>query len=1455
MIPFIFFIILFAFEIALSFNKKLHYRNVDAVFFAFAVWIAEIIACVAAELIARLYNDIPDIYSLMFLIQAVGLITVKLRTKKKDSLIRYGIPRKYTNGFRFKFINKFYEFDDKSPHVYAKTMTPYIGLAVFVNAVILAVIFGIQYYRFYKLINTLLLPVAAVGLISLLIEFSIFCNGESLWQKLMEKFNMRIGCANRREFAKARYSYLDDYEYIFVKNHVWEENHITHATKMCWRDNPVLNAITYYDFSDKSTKDYNRQENNPALEEFIRKNGLEVNNLYVAAYNLIDKNQNVMIKTPSYVDFLPYFTALVKMKVAKSQKIVLVVSNEEKKNVTVGKLQNSFEEFFGFQNIPVIRTIDDCIKILRDAENQEQKQGENRKKYSHFLELTELEGVKDAPPEKLPEKEADIIVAAPEDVCNPTYVDLVQDIIKKLGLIVYYDFSDCVQEEALFARIVHSVLDYSDSVSTLYMSDGFFDLEQVLDNFFSERNLYCIDVPRKPSPVSYVTGWKAENINEMQARTVSDASRNIGNHIPVLYDGSSTTVNDFMVIEDEYDAYAENYSNIVQDSISSRLDCHVGWTDILGGNSVYCTVSDTYNNAAHTYKAVCGIGVLSEYINIISRPYLLRNYLMYHLKYFAENIKVLNSYSPGLIRTPRAIAYEACVKAHIAGCSSGQLLKYATMAALDCGDNPEEILSSLIKIACGIDDVDKKTISISFGRYYIDYAVYKQIIDNSGFVEKIEFINNNKVIIRSKKEFPCLIPQQKIVLNGVKYTVESIDGNRVEITDSNVRESLFVNRAVRTCKAEVKKCDTYSTLVQHGSKSSIQFKSFICDVNMTTHGNIVFKDSYHPLKENSRFDYHEVPEKQAKYYKGVNMFCIKLSNPLINASNKDKLAHLLAILLNEMLPTFFPRCSERILVGCSGWTVEQDLDTEKISPLNIAVQMDVDDPQPPSDNEICLYILEDSPIETGLVNVFWQDEEFKYMLKILEDYLYYQEMIRREEFKDIFSESYKSLLHLLRKVLLQVINETLDVPGGDEAPYYFNSIRRSRNKFNRLDLHNHFDMTCDFCGKKIETKSGQPIKYHFYSYSGMISCMPCYLKAVCAEKTSQADVKQYQLYINKWFSKRYNETVDNLFYNYLEDAEFLADEVGAHNKYIVTDDFDGAGIAGLSSSGIPGNVSTWKNPEYIPVTSPLDRDKDTDEAVLKDETEKADTEITDAEVAETETAQTEAVATETEERYDFVDDERAAYQVSDEQIAYILIKDGLAYKNYMSVLCHEMTHQWQFNNLDNSKLTASVPSGNVDEFGKSVVLDSYRLEGHAEWERIQYLKSHWAWFKAMKEIASLKVRLDDYGYGYRWMARMMRVGRDDLSIPADRTFSFKMKRNFYQLTNNSFALMRLYFGKATEGPESTVVETSEVSETTETTDTTETPETPKEAEGTNATAPVEKQETTETQGAGEETKE
>ncbi len=1357
MTPIILLIALLVVQCCLSPKKGLRYRNIDAVVASLAILGIDLLADLLLGIFSPTLQSAEEIFYFLIMIQAITLIVLKLHTKKRDSLIKYGIPSHYTTGWRRNLIETFYDFNSASPVVYTKSATSYLGMTAWICATVLASFFIYQTNTYSTAGNTLLLPYSMGGLLSFLMEFAIFCMGESLWKKLLTSYRRRKSCRNRREYANARYASEEDYSYIFMKNLAYELTHISRATMFRWKKDVFETFANYYDFQSHIREKVEMKEYNPELEEFIKQNNLEVNPWYVAVYNLIDRNQNVLLKTPSYVDFEPYLAAMVKMKVAKTQKIVLIVSNEEKKRTTQEKLIRSFNEYFGFDNIPLFSTIDEYYHAEQDRLRAEQKIQSDRDSLGHFMRVAELNGQSVSYEESAPEKAPDVVILAPEDVCDLRYTGCVRSIIEHLGLIVYYDFSDSVQEEALFAKIIHSVMDYRDKVSTLYLSDGFFDLEQVVDNFFSQRNIYEIRVPRQPSQKSYITGWKAENISEMQSRTDPDPARNIGNHIPILFDATNHTENDLMIVEDEFDTYAENRSRISKERIASRFDFHVGWTDVLGGNSVICAVSDTYNNAAHTYCAMNGIGSHCEYINIISRPYLLRNYLMYHLRFFSCQTDALSSYSPGIIKTPRAISYEAVIKAFLAGCTKEQLKKYILETHLPSGESPEFMLRQLV--ACACDEEWNPMITKSLDdRYFVDYNTYDKIIKESGLMEKIEFINqNNQVFIRNKRDYSYLIPHQKIVLNGTKYTVENIDGNRVELMDSNTREPMFVSRAIRTCEATVNSVEANDNIIQHNGNSSMMLRRLSCDVKLNVSGSIVYRDSYHPFCDNATYDYHQLLQPRITEYKNVNVFCIKLGSTLITPENRNELAHLTAVLLNEMLPTFFPRHSERIIIGCSGWEINSDIADGNVTTMHTAAQMNINDPDPAGDQEFCLYILEDSSIETGLVNVFWQDEEIRYMLRIMEDYLYYQAVIRKQEAKEILGEK-NEILHTLRKVLLRVINETVEYydSQGNLCNDYINKIRNSRNKFNALDINKKFNLTCDFCGKPVGSSTNQSAGYHFYSYSGSISCMTCYKTAVCSEKDPQEQVRRYEALINGWFGRKYKESVHNRFYNYLEDAERIAELTSTNPmeqpRYVVTDDCEAMVVAGLSYYN-PENhreIRVANNGEDIAATA-MDVCEDPEDWV------------------------------------------RASYKVEAEDLPFIIIRDGLPQKEYLGVLCHEMTHQWQFSNLDINKMRNSILVSTVNEFGQTVTLPGLCSEGHAEWERIQYLKS----IKAKgvrKMIAALKARQDEYGLGYLWMCNMMKVGHDDLRIHADRTFGFVMKRNWYQLTKNSMALMRLYFG-------------------------------------------------------------
>ncbi len=1363
--PIILLILVCIIEFLLAPRKEQRYRNVDSLIAAFFVWAAEIVADILISIINPAMHNIDEYYYLAIIIQGAIVIGTGCISRHNDSFVKYGMPPKYTTGIRSNVIGIFYNFDSSSPIVYTKNFAVPTGIALVCCDVALSGIFIWQSYSYTSYGNTLLLPYAYAGLLSLLTELAIFCLGRSKWKDLLEEYRRKKVCSNKREFAKSRYALIEDpknYKYIFMRNFVTEPDHITRAAKFNWKKDVFKNSITYYNFEDHSQTEYKTQEHNEALESFIELNNLEVNECYVAAYNLIDRDQNVLLKTPSYVDFEPYLTSMIKIKVAKTQKVVLIVSGDEKKQITVQKIKNSFKEYFGFKNLPLITDIGEYVEIEEKRAREKEKHSKHQNNHTYLDAMVRNNYIKEDIEPEIVIKSPDIVIATAEDVCDPDYTDYIRNIVTNLGLIIYYDFGDAVQEEALFAKIVHSVLDFDDKIATLYMSDGFFDLEQVVDNFFSRRNIYRIVVPRKPSNESYITGWKAETLSSMQSRTIADPSRNIGNHIPILCDCTNYTRNDLMIVEDEYDTYAENELNIVGERIASRFDHHVGWNDVLGGNCVICSVSDTHNNAAHTYLAMQGIGEKTEYINIISRPYLLRNYLMYHLRHFTLKPGVLASYSPGMIKTSRAIAYEAVIKAYITGCTKEQLEAYMLSTSLPTEGTPEEMLKSLVMCACTDKnaDITAEITKDANSRYYIDKATYSFIVKNSGLMEKVEFVTNNQTIIRNQRRYSYLIPHQKIVVGGVKYTVEAIKGNRVELTDSNIREPMYVTRPVRTCKVSVHNQEDYGVIVQNSSDTSLAFKRLVCDVDLDVYGTIIFKNSYHPFYSEARYDYQKSMEKQHREYKDVNVFCIKIGSPYLNASNHQRIEHLFALLLNEMLPTFFPKHSERIIVGCSTWNIESNIENANITTNYMAAQMNIDGIDEIAENEMCLYILEDSPLETGLVNVFWQDEEFRYMLKILEDYLYYQEMIHRQEAGELFDASDKEHLHLLRKILLKVANETYEYQNsnGEYETVYFNSIRAARNKFNQLEISKSFNLSCDFCGKPISPESNQNNEYHYYAYSGMISCKSCFEKSVCSEKHSQSDIRIFEAQINQWFLDKYKEVVTADFYNYLEDAEFLSDTATLQNRFITTDDADEGGVLGLSWSpdGDPNIISVC-NREYIPITHG-DSFKEEEDAV------------------------------------------RSSYYAEDKVFPYILIRNGLSHIKYMGVLCHEMTHQWQHENLDMVKVASGVATGRSDEFGQSIDLRTMRIEGHAEWERIRYLSAHKV--NTYVERKTLEATQNAYGIGYIWMCHMMKVGNDDLSIPVERTKEFIKQRNRFQRKKNSFGLMRLYFGNgavSTEG--------------------------------------------------------
>ena len=1345
MSPFIVIILLLIAEFAISPEKKKRYQNAEALIVAAVFCLINIVVTVSV------FVADPSLLSItgwiMTIVQAVVLIGCKLIVRARNKKNNLPIKTQYTQGIVGSLVQAFYQKSDVGPDLVAKFHTAYIGIAAFCAATLLYIFFLIQNYYISGLNGGLAPSQAALALISLLVEAGIFMSGDSFFKEMLDRYNSRKNCLSARELARVRYEHDDDYDRIFVDNYVNENNHIIAATKQNYVDKEPESGISFYDFETKKNYIYEPSRVNTALMDFIKENGYENNPLYCAAYNLISENKNVLIKSPSYVDFEPYLAAIIKQKIAKTEKIVFIVNSTEEHPVVLKSIKRAFVDNFGFEAVPLFCTISQWRRQLEESEKTKEKMKNN-----HFrhIGVSEDKDNEIEPAQKMP----DVIIASPDEICNPGYTQMIRELIERLGLIVYYNFNDCVQEEPLYAKIVHSILDSYDSVSTLYMTDGFFDFEQSLDNFFSNRTIYQISVPRKAPVTSYDMVWKSENSHSLQSREITDASRDFGMHIAILYYSLGFVKNDAMIITDEKDTYSEVMLNYNDNNVLRRIDHNVGWSNIMGGKNVMCTVSDTYNNIAHTYLSIRGIGTRSEYVNIISRPYLLRNYLAKHLKYFSNEPRSVSTFSSGIIRSERAMAIQVVIKAFVIGCSSSQIYELAEQFNLDSDLNETEILDRIAAIACE-QKVDTVILcdKTKEDRYFFDRETYEKILEESELLSKVYFHINDEIIERPKRDYPYLIPLQKIVINGVKYTVLKVDGDHITLTNSNNRDPICATRIIRNNRAVIKSSGSYGKRYQYGNDSYIDFTHFVCDLDISPLGRISFKDHYSLLSGKEDFVYDKFDNIAEKHYRNSSIFKIRIGCNMINRRNKDKLAHMMALLFNEMMPTFLPKHSDKIMISCSGWGICENLDAKDINTRHIVTPLEIDDPEPARDNEICIYVAEDSAVETGIVNIFWQDEEFRYMLKILEDYLYFVEYIDLDERDVMFGSGNDEIIHMLRKVLLLVINDQPDSDVGNEKKC-INSIRRARNKFYMLDLAKKYNLYCDFCGKPIVDMPGTTRSYHYYSYSGRISCPSCYSKAVCSEKYSVKDIKDIENRVRGWMLRKFNADIDGSFYNYLEDALFV--NRFHRNEVIIIDDVDkGLRALGYASPGYEydGGLSCGINEEavgcnFMKIANP--------------------------------------------DNYDI---ERTGFHITRNNIRHILINEGYSKDIFLGCQGHELTHQWQFEKLDSDKMYQNAPSGGYDEYGVPIDLKDFRYEGHAVWTELRYLKSLGLHGLAAKQNRRYLQKRDVYGFGYRWMRNLMIPGaRDPYAPDGIHTLGFCFRLLLQQLKRNAFGVMSLYYG-------------------------------------------------------------
>lgn len=430
----------------------------------------------------------------------------------------------------------------------------------------------------------------------------------------------------------------------------------------------------------------------------------------------------------------------------------------------------------------------------------------------------------------------------------------------------------------------------------------------------------------------------------------------------------------------------------------------------LNDNSVV-VVGDTGNNAALVLRNWLKYAKSNMFLNVVSSPYLLRDYIVANMDFFIANVEAIGNIFPVPKSNIKLSVYRLINQLCYGNVAEETLLREIknqdTDIKIDTFENDQvrfvtEALQDLTKRAFGTNifytsyltsQRISKEKSMESKRYYklldsVKNELPERLFKNITFIDSEQFA---KVLKRIPvfELYQNYLEGQYVSFNGKYYLVDKIDYDNgiVELTYSSN------NASVR-----YRQCRQISNVVHRGIskelpvlkvRDSILKKSILCaDIEVNTDGYYEFNNaiSFAP----GGFGYKKVDVKKKglrRNYKSTNVLAVNISSKSISSmSSKDKfkLSFTLSVLLNEMFETLFSNIKQYIIVrnvvpDNSNWA---EFENEEIVNLyRPIVDAGVED-------GINIYITEDTELEKGItdtiVNIF-----DNIIMRLLFDYLFW----------------------------------------------------------------------------------------------------------------------------------------------------------------------------------------------------------------------------------------------------------------------------------------------------------------------------------------------------------------------------------------------------------------------------------------------------------------------------------
>jgi hypothetical protein len=401
------------------------------------------------------------------------------------------------------------------------------------------------------------------------------------------------------------------------------------------------------------------------------------------------------------------------------------------------------------------------------------------------------------------------------------------------------------------------------------------------------------------------------------------------------------------------------------------------WNSARKDNS-FLVVEDEFNNLFEMSRVFASRSKKQGFVNVISENYFLRDYMVDNVEIFSTDPKAIPTIVPDYARTERNTVFKLIMMMLYEPVSEERIAKELTLCGLSFED-PYAAFISLVQKHCSIE---KASLSARFKEKLNDDDIsgviikYYELNEANELYEYARSLRNAYYIAEDEEGeshyigsklymhvFQAILPGQFMTNDGKYYEV-------MTVTPSN---GVVLRRAAdhitgRHYYKQLRRItiSNWTDAEEMGSRrtfSDVEINRGYANISVETDGYMdmnVYGDIAHAKK----VLLSNIPER---HYTNKNLLKIRMPDECT-----PRILYTVCILLNEIFRTTYPETYHYISAVTP---YKEEFFSEKINSVNFSLSGDCD--------ENCIYIIEDSDIDMGLIVSV--ERNFKRYLEIAAD--------------------------------------------------------------------------------------------------------------------------------------------------------------------------------------------------------------------------------------------------------------------------------------------------------------------------------------------------------------------------------------------------------------------------------------------------------------------------------------